>query len=154
MSGDGAVRGEAGETIRRLGLTPHPEGGHFRRVWTSATVLGPGDRRAASSIVYLLDAGEASTWHRVRDADETWHHLEGGPIELRLSPDGLSEQVVVLGAPAVRGATRVVVPAGWWQTASTPEAFAVAACTVAPEFLFSSFELAPPCWSPGSGPPS
>ncbi len=52
-----------------LGLMPHPEGGHYREVWRDAPPSG--GRGAATSILFLLAAGERSHWHRV-DAAEIW----------------------------------------------------------------------------------
>lgn len=139
----------ARDLAEELGLEPHPEGGRFRRVWASAAVIDAATgRRAASAIHYLLDEGEVSTWHRVTDAEELWQHLAGAPLELRLSPDGLREEIVTVRAAPV------AVPAGWWQSARSLGNHSLALCTVAPEFRFESFELAPPCWSPGAGPPA
>ena len=41
------------------------------------------------------------------------------------------------------------LPANWWQCAETQGAFTLVGCTVAPGFVFSSFEMAPPDWTPG-----
>jgi predicted cupin superfamily sugar epimerase len=70
----------AAELIRELQLAAHPEGGYYRRLFTSA--LRDADGRAASSaILFLLPGGVVSRWHRV-DADELWHYHEGAPLEL------------------------------------------------------------------------
>jgi predicted cupin superfamily sugar epimerase len=68
-----------------LQLEPHPEGGYYRRVYTSTSVLLHNElsRPAITAIHYLLTAGEISRWHRI-DADEIWQHAEGDPIELLL----------------------------------------------------------------------
>ena len=84
----------ADEIIARLGLQPHPEGGHYRE-----TFRAPDSGRAAPStaIYFLLKAGERSHWHRV-DADEIWHHYAGAPLELSLSDDGRSVRHLRLGS--------------------------------------------------------
>ena len=65
----------AAEIIARLGLAPHPEGGHYRQTWVAP---GPG-RPAGTCIYFLLAAGERSHWHRV-DATEIWHFYAGAPL--------------------------------------------------------------------------
>ena len=46
-----------------------------------------------------------------------------------------------------------VVPAGAWQSARSLGGWTLVGCTVVPGFRFEGFELAPPDWSPGGGPP-
>ena len=59
----------AADIIARLGLQPHPEGGHFRETFRDPALNAAG--RAASTLIYfLLARGERSHWHRV-DAVET-----------------------------------------------------------------------------------
>ena len=51
--------------IDAMGLTPHPEGGHYRRTWTApAQVDTPrGRRHSASAIIFLLGRDEEARWH-------------------------------------------------------------------------------------------
>jgi predicted cupin superfamily sugar epimerase len=42
----------------------------------------------------------------------------------------------------------VVVPRGAWQSAESLGGWTLLGCTVAPGFLFETFELAPPGWRP------
>jgi hypothetical protein len=143
MSASSAVQ-EAEEVIRLLGLAPHPEGGFYAETFRPA---GPGGGRGASTaIYYLLREGEVSAWHRVRDADEVWHHYLGAPLELRTV-----DATVRLGSDLAAGEQpQAVVPAGAWQTARTLGGWALVGCTVAPAFQFSSFEMAPAGWEPGA----
>ena len=79
----------AQEIIRHYDLMPHVEGGHYRRVWCSTQDLQPeslpcgicGSRPCSTSILYLLQAGERSRLHRIRQ-DELWHFPLGGPLRL------------------------------------------------------------------------
>jgi predicted cupin superfamily sugar epimerase len=136
----------AAEIVRLLDLKPHPEGGHFSETFRDD---GLASRRGASTaIYYLLQAGEASHWHRV-DAAEVWHFYAGAPLELRLSADGHSETVHRLGADLAAGERpQLVVPLGCWQAARSLGDWTLVGCTVAPAFDFSGFELAPKGWSP------
>ena len=91
----------ADEIIARLGLQPHPEGGHFRETFRAADPsgqsAGQGGRGASTAIFFLLKAGERSHWHRV-DADEVWHHYAGAPLELSMSDDGRTTRHLRLGS--------------------------------------------------------
>jgi predicted cupin superfamily sugar epimerase len=140
----------AEEAVRLLGLVPHPEGGFYKETFRAS---GPGGTRGASTaIYYLLRENEISAWHRVRDADEVWHHYAGAALELTLVQEGRRE-VLRLGTDLLAGERpQAVVPAGAWQTARVADraagAWALAGCTVAPAFEFSSFEMAPAGWEP------
>lgn len=141
------------EIVARLGMQPHPEGGHFVEIHRE-TAPG-GGRGALTSIYFLLAAGEVSAWHRVRDATEIWHFHAGDPLALTLSADGRAAVAHQLGPDIVAGQRpQVVVPADHWQTAETLGRWTLVGCTVAPAFDFAAFEMAPPDWRPGpDGPP-
>lgn len=136
-----ALAGRAAELAASLRLAPHPEGGHYRRVY--AAQAEPGRRPALSAIHFLLAASEYSAWHRV-DAEEAWHWVEGEPLELLV----YRPEAGVLGRhrlgpwAAGDGASPLwVVPAGAWQAARPLGAYALCSCVVAPAFEFSGFRL-------------
>lgn len=130
-----------------LGLAPHPEGGAFREIWRDAPEGG--GRGAATSIFFLLAAGESSHWHRV-DAAELWLWQAGAPLTLELSANAPQIETISLGPDLGAGQKlQAVVPAGAWQAAKSLGAWTLVSCIVAPAFEFSGFELAPPDWSPG-----
>jgi uncharacterized protein len=134
----------ADELIAQLGLRPHPEGGHFVQTFRAP---GPG-RGAGTAIYFLLKAGERSHWHKV-DADETWHHYAGAPLELSLSDDGRSVRHLRLGSDfGIGEQPQATVPRHVWQAARSLGVWTLVGCTVAPAFEFSGFELAPPGWEP------
>lgn len=133
------------ELIARLGLVPHPEGGHYAETWRDRPEDGA--RGAGTAIYYLLRAGERSHWHRV-DAVEIWHFYAGGPLQLSLSP-GAGIRRVTLGPDVAAGQVpQAIVPAGTWQAAEPLGGWTLVGCTVSPAFTFDGFELAPPGWSP------
>jgi len=137
---------EARQIIAALGLQPHPEGGWYRETWRAPAPEGA--RAAGTAIYYLLEVDQFSHWHRV-DAAEVWHFYAGGPLSLTLSPDGCDAQAHLLGPDVLAGQTpQLVVPAGWWQCATSMGAFSLVGCTVAPGFTFEGFELAAPDWRP------
>lgn len=140
-----AMADSARHWIDALGLVPHPEGGHYRRIHASATeVVVRGLRRPAmTAIRYLLEAGTRSAWHRV-DADESWHWDAGGALELLLHREGSDAvDVHVLGPAAAGYATTHIVPAGVWQSARALDRHALVTCVVAPGFVWEGFELLP-----------
>jgi len=129
----------AAELIRELQLAAHPEGGYYRRLFTSA--LRDADGRAASSaILFLLPGGVVSRWHRV-DADELWHYHEGAPLELLVAQTPDQARSERLGPAAVDQLPQRVVPAQAWQAARSLGDFTLVGCTVAPEFRFDGFRL-------------
>nr|CAD6598090.1 cupin [Rhizobium sp. TCK] len=137
------------DIIRILGMQPHPEGGWYKETFRDPT---GGRRGHSTAIYYLLQAGERSHWHRVRDAAEVWHYHAGNPLRPRISLDGVDLDTVTLGPDILKGERpQAIVPAGAWQAAETLGAYTLVGCTVAPGFDFDAFEMAPPGWEPGSG---
>lgn len=135
----------ADEIIARLGLVPHPEGGHYRETFRHHATGG--GRGTVTVIYYLLRRGERSAWHRI-DATEVWHFYLGAPLEL-LVADEAGQRALVLGTDFRAGMTaHAVVPAGAWQSARSLGGWTLVGCTVAPAFEFQGFELAPPEWTP------
>jgi uncharacterized protein len=140
------ARQTAEEIIATLGMQRHPEGGWFVETFRDGNGAG---RAASTAIYYLLQAGERSHWHRVRDAAEVWHFYAGDPLLLRIS-DGKTVEEIRLGTDLAAGERpQGVVPADAWQSAEPLGGYALVGCTVAPGFEFSSFEMAEPGWEPG-----
>lgn len=135
----------ADRIIATLGLTPHPEGGHYRQTWVADTPAGgSADRPSGTCIHFLLRQGEASRWHRI-DAAEIWHFYAGSPLTLSLSAtDAGPATDHVLGPDVLNGqAPQIVVPQGHWQAAQAGAGWALVGCTVSPGFRFDGFTLAP-----------
>lgn len=137
------------QLVRRLALDPHPEGGFYRRTWTSAEPSSTAGRSAGSSIVFLLPSGVTSRWHRL-DASELWQHAAGAPLELAVWIGGDTPvERHVLGPDLDEGqSAQAVVDPGVWQSARSTGAWSLAVCVVVPEFRFDGFELAAEGWSP------
>ncbi|MGY1615123.1 cupin domain-containing protein [Geodermatophilus sp. SYSU D00691] len=112
-----------------LGLEPHPEGGWYRRTWTSPAELT--GRPAATAILFLLAPGERSAPHVV-DADELWLWHGPGPLVLRRGGEP-----VVLDA----GNPQVLVPAGTEQATEPVTDEVLVSCVVSPGFEWSGFRL-------------
>ena len=142
------ANGEAERLIRQLDLSPHPEGGWYRETLrlNSAT----GGRDLATAILFLLEQGQSSHWHRV-DATEIWFWHAGAPLALGMAETGAEQaRWQTLGPDPLAGeAVQAIVPAGRWQAARAVQGWALVSCVVAPGFSFEGFELAPPHWEPG-----
>jgi predicted cupin superfamily sugar epimerase len=140
---DGTVIEEFDVPVRAeaLHLEPHPEGGWYRRTWTSPSAVGTsgGDRPAATLILFLLPPGEASAWHTVT-SDEIW--LWHGPDPVVLQLGGSAERPeagerILLGPDRVQGH----VPAGVWQRTLPSDGETLVSCVVSPGFDFADFAL-------------
>ena len=129
--------------IAALGLQPHPEGGHYRQTWAAPATEG--QRPSATAILFLLQAGERSHWHRV-DADEVWLWHAGAPLTLRLAATDTGPATpLTLGADIAAGhSPQIVVPKDHWQSAETTGSHTLVSCIVSPGFRFDGFTLAPP----------
>lgn len=140
------IHPRAAELIRLLGLEPHPEGGHYREVFRSASAVKPQDdrdmRSALTTIYFLLTERAVSRWHEVR-SDEVWHLYEGGPLEL-LDLDLTAGRVDAyrLGVASGNEVRPVhTIEAGHWQAARSLGPYALMGCTVGPGFDFADFRL-------------
>ena len=134
--------------ISDLNLRPHPEGGYYGEVYRSTSCVQPRDarpeRRALTTIYFLLTAGDISRWHRV-GSDEVWHFYEGAVLEL-LTIDELFQRIERhrLGEVDVAMQPVHVVPAGRWQGARSTGDYTLVGCTVGPGFEFEDFQLLGP----------
>ena len=140
-----SVHPRAAALIRRLELTPHPEGGYYREVFRSSRRVRADDstveRAAITTIYFLLVAGQYSRWHRIT-SDEVWHYYEGEPLELIwLDVSRTVVQRRRLG-PATDDCQPVhLVPGACWQAARPLGEYTLVGCSVAPGFEFSDFSL-------------
>lgn len=134
--------------IEQLGLAPHPEGGWYRETWRAPSVAGK--RASATAILFLLEAGQRSHWHRV-DAAEMWLWHSGHPLALSTSADDAGPvRTITLGPDVLAGeAPQHVIASGEWQAASADLGWALVSCVVSPGFDFAGFEMAPDGWTPG-----
>ncbi len=143
--------------IEHLKLQPHPEGGYYRELYRAREEIAAdalpnrfgGSRAMATSIVYLLRAGERSVFHRIK-SDETWHFYAGSTLELYQLDEACPEQAqcIKIGSMIHLGEhLQWTVPAGVWfgsrpAQSSNNEAYSLLGCTVSPGFDFADFEMA------------
>ena len=131
------------ELIRTLDLSPHTEGGYYKRLYASPKQVEVNGllRPALTSISFLLTEGVVSRWHRV-DATEVWDWQEGSALEL-LMFDAQSKSLsrAQLDTSARGGQLIQVVPAGIWQSARSHGDYTLVNCSVSPGFMWSGLEI-------------
>jgi predicted cupin superfamily sugar epimerase len=133
--------------IDDLDLEPHPEGGWYRETWRGEAP--PGGRAPATAILFLLERGQRSHWHRV-DATELWLFHAGSALTLRMAADDAGPvREARLGADVLAGEQpQLRIAPGEWQSAEAGVGWALVSCIVSPGFEFAGFDLAPPGWAP------
>ena len=144
------TRDFAADVIARLDLVPHPEGGWYRETWR-APAGEPGGRSPGTAILFLLEAGQTSHWHRI-DASELWLFQAGTALTLSTAPSEAGPVTEIrLGADILAGDApqHLVAPGGWQAAQASPNGWALVACVVVPGFDFAGFELAAKGWVPG-----
>jgi uncharacterized protein len=172
---DGSIDGSVWMTknaaywIKKLHLSPHPEGGYYRQTYRSDLLLPQkalpqdfsGPRPASTAIYFLLNESNFSAFHRLR-SDELWHFYLGAPLLVHVIEANGGYSLIRLGGdPECGEVFQAVVKAGFWfasevappekgeekekssRAASDQEQrFSLVGCTVAPGFDFADFELA------------
>jgi len=143
---------DAAYWIQKLGLEPHPEGGHYRQTYCADLVLAKealppqftGARLASTAIYFLLQKTDFSAFHRLR-SDELWHFYVGGSLLVHvIEADGRYSRIQLGSDPESGEALQAIVKARCWFAShlKNENSFALVGCTVAPGFDFEDFELA------------
>jgi predicted cupin superfamily sugar epimerase len=141
----------ANDWIERLGLLPHPEGGHYRETYRSAEVIPRaalpgrfgGDRAFSTAIYFLLKGDEFSALHRLNQ-DELWHYYAGSSLTVHVIDPSGEHSALRVGTNVDAGEfPQAVVRAGCFfgATVGEPGSYSLVGCTVAPGFDFADFEL-------------
>lgn len=140
--------------IEAYELEPHPEGGAFKRAFSSQERYegAGGQRSLAGSIFFLLGVGDISHFHQI-DCEELWFFHEGCGMKIYIiEPDG-SSRVELLGNDVSCGQKpMVVVGKGAIFAAENidPEGYTFISCVTAPQFWFGGFRLVPASELPGT----
>jgi uncharacterized protein len=145
--------------IKKLQLTQHPEGGFYRETYRSDLAINfptkrehrsqsdrVSSRSISSTIYYLLEGGQKSMFHRMKNSDEIWHFYKGSSLTLYVINKitrGISE--LKLGTEPEKGELfQILIKRGSWFGAIVNDltSYALVGCTVFPAFSFADFELA------------
>lgn len=136
--------------IDALNLQPHPEGGFFRESYRSAGMITAsglpsyiGSRHFATSIYYLLNGHEFSSFHKLK-SDEVWHFYDGCSLELYIIASDGAIITKMLGKDVEGGESfQQVIPANHWFAAKPIDSrgYSLAGCTMSPGFDINDFEI-------------
>ena len=148
---DSMIHSDVKYWVEHLNMKAHPEGGYFVEVYRSSESIPQvalpsrytGDRAFCTSIFYLLEKGDFSTFHRIA-SDETLHFYAGEPLDVHIL-DGERYLGISLGRQIDRGQhLQYTIRAGAWFAAApaADAAYSLIGCTVAPGFEFMDFEMA------------
>ena len=133
---------ESYNIIKKLGMVPHPEGGHFIETYRDKN-------NYFSHIYYLLNKGERSHWHKLKK-NENLHFYDGEPLRVLFTNDKINISEIILGKDLQKNQYyNYTIEAETWFSMYTIGEWSLIGCVVAPAFNYPDFELAPPNWEPG-----
>jgi hypothetical protein len=126
-----------------LKLLPHPEGGFYREMYRSPTIVnadGLVQKSAYTSIYYLLSGNDFSSWHRIK-SDETWYFHIGCDVVIYFFDQNKALQTIQVGLNSK--CLQATIPANTWFAAKPTQqgSFCLVSCAVAPGFEFADFEI-------------
>ena len=129
--------------VEGLSLLPHPEGGFYREMYRSPTIVradGSEQKSAYTSIYYLLASEDFSSWHRIK-SDETWYFHSGCDVIIYFFDENKELQTIQLGLDSQ--CLQATIPANTWFAAKpiSQNSFCLVSCAVAPGFEFEDFEI-------------
>jgi len=129
--------------VNDLQLLPHPEGGFYREMYRSPTIVntdGLVQKSAYTSIYYLLSGNDFSSWHRIK-SDETWYFHSGCDVIIYSFDQNKALITIQLGLDSK--CLQATIPANTWFAAKpvNENSFCLVSCAVAPGFEFADFEI-------------
>jgi predicted cupin superfamily sugar epimerase len=129
--------------VEDLQLLPHPEGGFYKEMYRSPTIVnadGLVQKSAYTSIYYLLSGNDFSSWHRIK-SDETWYFHTGCNVIIYFFDQNKALQTIQLGLDSK--CLQATIPANTWFAAKpvNENLFCLVSCAVAPGFEFTDFEI-------------
>jgi predicted cupin superfamily sugar epimerase len=138
--------------IDKLKLTPHPEGGYYRRSFCTEDILETtalparfnASRSLATAIYYLLESHQFSAFHRIK-SNEIWNFYSGSSLTIYLINAKGDLSTIRLGNDPEKGEQfQVIIPPFCWFAATVNElhSYSLVGCFVVPGFDFADFELA------------
>tara|TARA_R110002096_G_scaffold164059_4_gene331734 strand:- start:2541 stop:2993 length:453 start_codon:yes stop_codon:yes gene_type:complete len=135
------------DLIENLELSPHPEGGYYKRTFQNKE--GPKGRGHATAIYYLLEGGSFNKWHKI-DSDELWFWHAGATLTLETAHNDKGVQSHTLGPNVLAGELpQLLAPAHKWQRAKSNGDWTLVSCSVSPGFTFENYDLIEdPNWQP------
>ena len=128
--------------VRKLRLSKHPEGGWYRRTYSSQSsfIQNQSERLCGTSIYYYLAQKESSSLHCI-DSDETWYFHFGSTVKLHLFYDD-TYKLILLGNSWEAGEySQFTVKKGFFFGAElVGDQGALLSCSVCPGFRLEGFK--------------
>lgn len=128
--------------IEALRLSPHEEGGWFRRTYESEKSLqvDEGSRSLGTSILYLLKSQEVSRLHSLR-SDETWYFHQGNPVRIHSFREGQYRLDLLGNSWANSEMPQRTLCSGtiFGADSSGDSGFSLVSCSVTPGFDYADF---------------
>ncbi|WP_026567107.1 cupin domain-containing protein [Bacillus sp. UNC41MFS5] len=137
--------------VTKLGLSPHPEGGFYKRTFESdeqitdkeLSVMFEGQRKLYTSIYFLLTSDDVSHFHRLK-SDELWYFHAGSPLTIHVIDENGEYQELKLGLNLEKGEVpQILVKKNsiFGSSVMEEDTFSFVGCMVSPGFEFRDFEL-------------
>lgn len=134
--------------MTKFKMNKHPEGGYYVETYRSTLMIEGQDgksRSSMTSIIYLLNEGDFSTYHKVL-GDEMWCYHAGCDMEIHvLDPKDGKDHVFYCGV-GTKASLQVLVPGGLYFAAKPVEdqesKWSCCGCIVTPGFEFEDFSIA------------
>lgn len=129
--------------IEKLALQPHPEGGYYKEVFRSGTVVSKQDKtyQALTSIYFLLTKKSPSMFHSI-ESDEIWYYHAGNPVHIYTLNSKRGANTLSLGNNDGQQFQAVVLAGDIFAAESMGDKpFSLVSCAVAPGFEFEEFRL-------------
>jgi len=144
-------KSELQSLISKLGLSPHPEGGYYKRTYASGEQISDkelsvdfeGQRKLYTSIYFLLTSTDVSHFHRLK-SDELWYFHAGSPLTIHIIHENGEYEEIQLGINLEKGEVpQALVPknAIFGSSVMQEDTFSLVGCIVSPGFEFADFEL-------------
>lgn len=138
------------EIIKKLDMTPHPEGGYYKEIYRTDKIANliidtkPVNRSFATSIYFLLEGEQFSSFHKLR-SDELWYYHAGSAARVHIiEPDG-NYSFKDVGFDLENDVEpQIIIKANCWFASEVLDknSYSLVGCMVAPGFDFADFELA------------
>ena len=139
------VCAEVDHLVNLLKLTPHIEGGFYKRTFESDEKISTpyGERHAATSIYFLLAKNTLSRWHRLKSF-ERWFHHSGETVLIHIIDEHGQLLTHRLGLIENGAMPDVDIPPNTWFSAELEAntSYTLMTCMVCPGFDFDDFEFA------------
>lgn len=137
--------------IKKLVLIPHPEGGFYKRNYTSGIFIDAEQlpnhnegKYLKSVIYYLLKGEQKSKFHRLK-SDEIWYFHEGCRVIIHcIYPSGEYKRLLLGNNLDLDEEFQILIAADTWFAAELHDKnnYALMSCSVSPAFDFDDFEIA------------